>query len=208
MEATPLTEKNRPWWIFTTQMPLLDTTLSENHQPPLKHFIVEGVPVIKSLHWIMYGPLLAVMTVAGMTGLAWLLNIKSQSNEMKLAFACMWGVTPILVWVAGGWIIGKLGQKYLARRREAGRRRVDLRLDLTARTLQINRQPPLHFEDLGEFKLITDNGVYYNPQESIAALLNLAVDTTAGQITILPKDLGNVKQKLQLQSQLNALTQR
>lgn len=201
-----MTKKNRPWWVFATQMPLLDTTLSENHQPTLKYFIVEGTPIIKSLHWIVYGPILAVAMAIGLSGLAWLSSIKSQPNELKLAFACLLGLMPVLVWVAGSLIIGKLGQKHLTRQKEAGRQRVEIRLDEVARTLQIDGQPPLRFEDLDEFRLITDNGVYYNPQESIAPLVNLVVDTTAGQIPVLPKELGNIKQKLQLQSQLNALT--
>jgi hypothetical protein len=186
------------------QMPLLDTTLKEDHRPGQKRYIIAGKPVIKNLSWIVYGPLAAIATLLAVGALTWMLNISEQEKAMKLVFVCLLALMPMVVWAVAGLLIGKLAQRSLNREIEANTQRVEIVLNLEERTLRLNDTAPIPFSDIEAFKLISDSGVYYTPAEDSVTIVNLIANTHQGQVPLLPKELGSLKQKLQLVSQLEA----
>jgi len=196
--------KQRPWWLFAMQMPLLDTILREDHKPGQKRFIIEGKPVIKNLSWITYGPIAAVLALLLVGALTWLLGVNDQAKTTKLAFVCLLGVSPLIAWALAGALIGKTAQVYINRQIEANTQRAVIALDLNEKSLQLDETPPTPFADIEGFKLISDSGVYYSPGEDAVTIVNLIMNTKQGQATLLPKELGSLKQKLQLVSQLEA----
>ncbi|HEY85203.1 MAG TPA: hypothetical protein G4N96_08860 [Chloroflexi bacterium] len=199
-----MTAKQRPWWLLAMQMPLLDTTLKEDHRPGQKRYIIAGKPVIKNLSWIVYGPLAAIATLLAVGALTWMLNISEQEKAMKLAFVCLLGLMPMLVWAAAGVLIGKLAQRSLNREIEANAQQIEIVLNLEERALRLNNTISIPFSDIDSFKLISDAGVYYTPAEDSVTIVNLIAHTHQGQVPLLPKELGTLKQKLQLVSQLEA----
>jgi hypothetical protein len=187
------------------RMPALETTLKEDHQPGLKRFIVEGYPQFRSLTWITYGPVLAVIAVIILGGLAWSMDIRTQPSATKMTFVCLMVLVPLLLWAVGAGLINLLVSRALQQERIATSRRVEINLDLAEKTLRLNEGQPINFEAISNFKLMTSNGVYYEPQEEISPLVQLMMDTNQGQQMILSKELGSTPQKLQLASQLQAL---
>ncbi len=204
LEAHSLAKKQRPWWLFAMQMPLLDTTLKEDHWPDQKQYIIEGKPVIKNLSWIVYGPLAAVAALLATGALTWMLNVSEQEKAIKLAFVCLLALMPMVAWAVAGLLIGKLAQRLLNREIEANTQRVEIVLNLKERTLRLNNATPIPFSDIEAFNLISDSGVYYTPAEDSVTIVNLIANTHQGQILLLPQELGSLKQKLQLVSQLEA----
>lgn len=195
----------RPWWVFAMQMPLFDTTLQEDHRPGQRTFTVYGRPVAHSLHWITYGPLCAVIALVAVGAAAWGFDARAQDGPVKLVAACALGGVPALAWLAGGLVFGRAGRAVLDRLAGEQAQRVEITLDLQTRTLRVNHGPPLSWSDIGEFKLVSDAGLYYTPEEPSGSMFNLMVDTAQGQLELLPKELGNVRQKLQLAGRLQAL---
>ncbi len=197
-----MANKQRPWWLFAMQMPLLDTILREDHQSEQKRFIIEGQPVIKNLSWITYGPIAAVLTLLLVGAATWMLGVNGQAKTTKLAFACLLGLSPLIAWAMAGAAVGKISQVYINRQIKADAQRAVISLGLNEKALQLNESPPISFDDIEGFKLISDSGVYYSPGDGAITIVNLVMNTKQGQITLLPKKLGSLKQKLQLVSQL------
>jgi hypothetical protein len=192
--------------MFAMQMSLLDTSIKENHQPGQKQYIITGKPVIKNLSWIIYGPLAAITAVLVVGVLSWMLSIREQDPALKLIFVCLFAGGPVLAWAAAGILISKLTQRYLDAEIEAKNQRIKLTLDLEEHLLRLNDNPPIAFSNIESFDLISDSGVYYTPAEDSVTIVNLIANTHQGQVTLLPKELGSLKQKLQLVSQLEAWT--
>ena len=202
-----MTTKHRPWWLFAMQMSLLDTTIKEDHQPDKKRYIIAGKPVIKNLSWIVYGPVFAVLAVLLVGVLSWALAINRQDATLKLIFVCFLALSPALAWGVMGAVMNKLSQRYLDAEVDAKKQRVELELDMTTRALQKDNELPVSFDDIEDFKLVADSGVYYTPGENSVTIVNLIANTRQGKVTLLPKQLGSLRQKLQLLSQLEAAVQ-
>jgi len=201
-----LAKKQHPGWVFAMRMALLDTTLQEERLPNGKRFIITGTPVIKNLSWIIYGPAAAALAALLVGALSWLFKVREQEQTVKLISVCFFALSPALAWVVAGSFIGKLAQKYLDREVKAGKQRVTLNLDLATRALQKNAEAPIPFDDIEDFKLVTGAGVYYAPDKESVNIVNLIAHTKQGRVTLLPKELGSLKQKLQIVSELEALT--
>jgi hypothetical protein len=122
-----------------------------------------------------------------------------------MTFVCLMVLMPLLLWAVGAGLINLLVSRALQQERIATSRRVEINLDLAEKTLRLNEGQPINFEAISNFKLMTSNGVYYEPQEEISPLVQLMMDTNQGQQMILSKELGSTPQKLQLASQLQAL---
>ena len=185
-------------------MPMLDTSQREEFRPDGRVFLIEGKPVYKSLHWVVYGPAFAVMALAVMGVLAWLTDVRNQPHSAKITFAVFFFVVPVLVWLIGGVVMGKLVQSRLKTLTAANTERVKIVVNTAARTLQLNDNPPIPLADIRAFRLITDDGTYFAPNDKIVSIYHLIMETAQGHITILPKSMGNIKQKLQLKSQLES----
>lgn len=192
----------RPWWAFAVQMPALNTTLKEDHHTEQKRFVIEGEPVLRSLTWVIYGPTLAIVAVTIMGLVAWGFEVRSQSTAVKLLVVCAMVLLPVLFWVIGGGIINKMAQRALEQQIQASREHVELKLDLAAKTFQLNQELPIPFDQITGFKLVSDAGVYYEPKEEGSSMVNLVMKTKQGQVTLLKKNLGTLRQKLQLIHQL------
>lgn len=203
-EKMPLKSYQRPWWAFAVQMPALNTTLKEDHHAEQKGFVIEGEPVLRSLTWVIYGPTLAMVAVTIMGLVAWGLEVRSQSTAIKLFVVCAMVLLPVLFWVIGGGIINKMVQRALEQQIQAGREHVELKLDLAAKMFQLNQELPIPFDQITSFKLVSDAGVYYEPNEEGSSMVNLVMKTKQGQIILLKKNLGTLRQKLQLINQLEA----
>lgn len=193
---------SRPWWAFSLTMPMLETSQREEISPTGKIFIIEGKPVYKSLHWVVYGPAFAVIALAAMGVLAWATDVRNQPHSEKITFAVFFFVVPVVVWLIGGLVMGKLVKSRLDALVAANTEQVRIAVDTTARTLQLNDNPPIPLANIHAFRLITDNGTYFSPNDKIVSIYHLIMETTQGHTTILPKSMGNIKQKLQLVSQL------
>ncbi len=183
---------------------MLDTSQQEEFRPDGKIFIIEGRPVYKSLHWVVYGPAFAVAALAVMGVLAWATDVRNQPHSAKITFAVFFFVVPVVVWLIGGLVTGKLIRARLNALTAANTVRVKIAVDTAAHTLQLNDNPPIPLADIHAFRLITDNGTYFTPNDKIVSIYHLIMETTQGHITILPKSMGNIKQKLQLKSQLES----
>ena len=201
-----MTTKYRPWWLFAMQMSLLDTTIREDHHPDKKRYIIAGKPVIKNLSWIVYGPVFAVLAVLVVGALSWALAINRQDATLRLIFVCFLALSPALAWAVMGAVMNKVSQRYLDAEVEAKKQRVEIELDLATRALQKDNEFPISFDDIEDFKLVSDSGVYYTPGENSVTIVNLIANTRQGKVTLLPKALGSLKQKLQIISELEALT--
>lgn len=195
----------RPWWLLAAQMPLLETILKENHTPTQKRFTIIGKPILKSLSWVVYGPLTAVVIIGLFAILALMIDIQNQVGFTKWAFACFMGLTPFAGWLGGSILFSKISQLYLDREIEDKTETVEITADLETKTLHITTLPSFAFEAVESFKLMTDAGIYYDAEETIMLLFNVVMNTTSGQYTVLSKDMGNIKQKQQLISQLEAI---
>jgi len=200
-----LQTEQRPWWVFAIQMPLFDTVLQEDHRPDARRYILEGAPDFRSLHWVTYGPAFAALTALALGIVAWNLDIRTQPGGVKMLFACLLAGAPVLMWGVGGALIGAASRKALERQRDALRQRVEITLDLQTRTLRLPQREPIPFAAIRNFRLMSDAGVYYQPDEAASSIVHLIAETNQGQIAILPKELGNIKQKLQILSQLEAI---
>lgn len=195
---------SRPWWAFSLTMPMLETSQREEISPAGKTFLIEGKPVYKSLHWVVYGPAFAVIALAIMGAVAWVTDVRNQPHSEKITFAVFLFVIPAVVWLIGGLVMGKLVRSRLDALTAENTVRVKIAVDTAARTLQLNDNPPIPLADIKAIRLITDNGTYFSPNDEIVSIYHLILETTQGHITILPKYMGNIKQKLQLQSQLES----
>jgi len=195
---------SRPWWAFSLTMPMLETTQREEPRSNGRVFLIEGKPVYKSLHWVVYGPGFAVLALAIMGALAWTTDVRNQPHSAKIMFAVFFFVIPVLAWLIGGTIMGKLAQARLNTLTIARTERVAITVDTVARTLQLNDNPSIPLADIQGFKLISDAGAYYTPNEQAASIYHFIMETSQGHVNILPKSLGNIKQKLQLRSQLQS----
>lgn len=197
METNPL-----PWWLFSLRLPVLETTIHETGSADRRTFVIEGRPVLKSLHWVIQSPLLAVLSMAALGMLAWALEIKTGSSQIKFAFICLLGIIPALVWGVSGLALGAAIRPQLNRQAELGRHRVEISLDL-ARHLLLAEDGSIPLADVSSFALLSDSGLRYHPDQTDTALFNLMVETTGGgQTRLLPKDLGNTRQKLELMGRL------
>ena len=201
-----MNQYQRPWWAWALRLPALKTTLHEDHRPGYKRFIIEGEPQFKSMAWVTYGPALAVVVVVIMGGLAWALEIRQQSIMIKTLFVCLTILLPMLVWIMGSALMNRLVERALQHEATATKERVELELDLTARTLRLDGTTLIPFDEIADFKLMSNGGAYYQPHEEIVPLVHLMLDTKQGQKTLLKQELGTVQQKLELISQLKALT--
>lgn len=184
------------------RMPLFDTKLSEAHDSGKKRFIIEGQPVMKSLHWVVYGPGLALIVIAVIGAFAWANDFRSQPAGAKIMLTALFFIVPLLAWIIGGVILGKVSQAKLNALAAAETERVEVIVDTVAHTVQINTGAPVALADIQGFKLISDSGTYYTPNEQTASIYHFIMETSQGHVNILPKYLGNIKQKLQLRSQL------
>lgn len=199
METKPL-----PWWLFSLRLPVLDTTIRETGSTDRKNFVIEGRPALKSLHWVVQSPLLAVLSMAALGMLAWALDIKTGSGQMKFAFICLLGIVPALVWGVSGLALGAAIRPQLNRQAELGIRRVEISFDLGQNTL-IAENNSFPFAQISDFCLLSDSGLRYHPDQTDTALFNLMLETAGGEQTrLLPKDLGNTRQKLELIGRLKA----
>lgn len=200
-----MTPYQRPRWALALRMPALETTLKEDHRPHEKRFIIEGQPVLKSLTWVTYGPVLAVFGVLVIGMAVWLLQIRSQPVAIKLIAVCAMVLLPMLCWVLGGIILDRLMRPYLEAEVEAGRECVEIALNLSDKTLRQNAREPVTFAAITGFKLVSDAGLHYDPEQAAGVMMNLVMETDQGQLILLDKTLGNIRQKLQLVSQLQAM---
>lgn len=198
--------KTLPWWLFSLRLPVSDTTIRETGSAERKCFVIEGRPALKSLHWVVQSPLLAVLSMAALGALAWALEIKTGSGQIKFAFICLLGLIPTLVWGISGLVLGIAIRPRLNRQAELETRRVEISLDLGQNLLSAaNASFP--FAQICDFYLLSDSGRRYQPEQADTALFNLMVETSGGEQTrLLPKDLGNTRQKLELIGRLKALT--
>jgi hypothetical protein len=201
-----LNRYQRPWWVWALRLPALKTTLHEDHRPGHKRFIIEGEPQFKSMAWVTYGPALAVVAVVIMGGLAWALEIRQQSIMIKTLFVCLTIILPMLVWIMASALINSLVERALQQEAAAMKERVQLDLDLTARTLRVDETTSIPFDEIADFKLMSNGGIYYQPHDEMVPLVYLMMETKQGQKTLLKQGLGTVQQKLELISQLKALT--
>ncbi len=195
---------SRPWWAFSLTMPVLETSQREEFHPNGKIFLIEGKPVYKSLHWVVYGPGFAVTALAIMGALAWTTDVRNQPHSAKVTFAVFFFVIPVLVWLIGGLVMGKLVQSRLNALTAANTERVKIAVNTAARALQLNDTPPIPLTDIYAFKLITDEGTYFSPNDKVVSIYHFIMETSQGHVNILPKSMGNIKQKLQLKSQLES----
>jgi len=192
----------RPWWAIAFKLPLEETIIKEDRHAGEKHFYVEAKAVYKSLHWVAYGPLFAITVIGFMGLIAFMTDVKNQPHSEKITFAVFFLVLPVIAWLIGGTVMGKLTQRRLARLVEATKENIDIVLNLNDQTLHVNQDIVIPFSDINDFKLISDSGLYFSPNEDIVSIYHLIMETEQGHITILPKSAGNIKQKLQLASQL------
>ena len=195
----------RPWWALALQMPALDTVLREDHHADEKRFLIEGKPVLKSLTWVIYGPILAVIAVIASGYYVWAFDIRAQPTPAKLIAVCGMVLLPLMFWFTGGGLVNKLVVRALNQAAESGCQAVTLTLKLTEQILQINQAQTFSFEQISGFKLISDSGLYYDPERAEGMQMNLVLETDQGAVVLLPKELGSVSQKLQLLGQLQAL---
>jgi hypothetical protein len=103
-------------------------------------------------------------------------------------------------------VINRFVQQALQREVEATTERVEIGLDLTSQTLQINNALPISFAEIDDFRLVTDIGISHEPQEEMTPMVQLIMTTSQGQLTVLPKALGTGQLKMQLASELKTLT--
>lgn len=195
-------ENQRPWWVFAFQLPLFNTVLREESASNQKRFIIEGKPVLRSLHWVTHAPALAVLSMVLLSIIAWNMNIKSQPGAIKLFFVFLMTSVPAIVWLISGLLLGKIISRYLARQVEQNACRIEIVLDTAQAALILTGKEAIPIAQILDFKLITDSGLHYNPDSDSTPLFNLILETERGQIPLLPKDLGNVPLKLQLINRL------
>jgi hypothetical protein len=141
-----------------------------------------------------------------MGGLAWALEIRQQSIMIKTLFVCLTIILPMLVWIMASALINSLVERALQQEAAAMKERVQLDLDLTARTLRVDETTSIPFDEIADFKLMSNGGIYYQPHDEMVPLVYLMMETKQGQKTLLKQGLGTVQQKLELISQLKALT--
>lgn len=194
--------EKRPWWALAFKLPLGEAIIKEDHRAGEKHFYVEAKAVYKSLHWVAYGPLFAVAIISLMGVIAFATDVKNQPHSEKITFAIFLFVLPIVAWLVGGLVMGKLTQRRLAQMVEANKESINITLNLNDQTMHINQDISIPFSDINAFKLISDSGMYFSQSEDVVSIYHLIMETEQGHITILPKSAGNIKQKLQLASQL------
>ncbi len=194
--------ENRPWWALAFKLPLGEAVIKEDHRAGEKRFHVTAKSVYKSLHWVVYGPLFAVIVIGVMGLMAFVTDVKNQPHSEKITFAVFFFVLPIVAWLIGGTVMGKLTQRRLAQLVDSTKESIDIVLNLNDQTMHINQDIVIPFAEINDFKLISDSGMYFSPNEEIVSIYHLIMETEQGHITILPKSAGNIKQKLQLASQL------
>lgn len=195
----------RPWYALAMQLPGLETTLNETQDGPVKRFLIEGKPVLRSLAWVAYGPLSAVIGVIVMGILAWALQVSNLEMGNKILFVCFMFALPVMFWFIGGWLASKLMEKPLLKQRESHTQIVKITIDTEAQSIMVNDDPPLSYDQVQAFKLVSDAGFDYEATEEASPMATLIMDTTQGQITLLPKTMGTGQQKQQLASKLRAV---
>lgn len=200
----PLTLYKRPWYALAMQLPGLETTLNETQDGPIKRYVIQGKPELRSLAWVAYGPLSAVVGVIVMGIAAWALQVSDQTTGNKIAFACVMFSLPVIFWFAGGWLASKLMEKPLLKQREAHTETVEITIDTATQSIAVNEEPSMPFTDVSAFKLVTDAGFDYEATEESSPMATLIMDTRQGQITLVRKALGTSQQKQQLASKLRA----
>ncbi|MEM7033664.1 MAG: hypothetical protein AAF629_29215 [Chloroflexota bacterium] len=199
-----MTTYKRPWWAIARQLPAFKATLQEDHQVTIKRHIVAGEPIILSFAWITYGPLFAVIGVAILTVVAWYIDISDQAMSNRIIFACSMLAFPAILWVVGGFVSSRFIQRFLDREIQSKVEHTTITLDIEKQTLTVDQLSPIDFAEIRAFKLVSDSGFAYEPDEDSNPLVHLVMETSQGQVTILEKYLSTAQQKLQLISKLEA----
>lgn len=192
----------QPWWILALQLPLLETHLTERQEGQRNYYCFKGRPQFQSLIWLVYGPSFSLVAIFGLSYLAWQVDIRAQMVALRFVFVGSFILIPAIFWVVSSYLLHKLSQIYLQRYIAENPQEVELLLDSEAQTLQVNQNPPLKLANIMALRLASDSGVYYTADSEVTSLVHLVALTAQGEVTLLPKELGYIKQKIYLIRQL------
>ncbi|MCB0153547.1 MAG: hypothetical protein KDF65_02035 [Anaerolineae bacterium] len=193
----------RPWWLLVNKSTSLMTTIEEQYRPGEQTFVIRGEPMVQGLSWLTWGPAGAVLSIAGLTGLAIALDVSERSWAFKLLFIAAFVVGPALAWGLVALVSVRLAEPYLRAVRQAERQDCTLRLSQEQGQLLYQSTDPaaaweVAYADIQGVEVTYPIGV----REGSRPLLTL--HTRRGPLVLLDERLGNKSQKLDLVGKIEA----
>jgi hypothetical protein len=169
----------RPWWLIVNKSDVLTTTIQEEAHPGERIFVIRGEPMVQGLAWLVWGPVAALLVVAGLIWLAVYLDIRAQTGAMRALLILALLILPALVWGIVALVLQLLSRKYLLVERQAELQECFIRLNQKQATLfyqttahpteekipyaqiqQVRVTPAIGSQDIKQMRLVleTDNG--------------------------------------------------
>lgn len=187
----------RPWWLWVNKPGTFTSTVREETTPDGQCYTIRGEPVIHSLAWLVWGPLVALGVIILLTGLAVGLQVREQNLTLRAIFILAFLGLPALAWITTVIGINRLSTRHLGLEREAEAQMAQLRLDPAARILyyRTNGAAPelaLPFKQIKAAKVTEPIGARHS------SAVCLALETDRGKVILLNESLGTEAQKFDL----------
>jgi hypothetical protein len=191
----------RPWWLLVNKPPGLITTVQEESRPGERVFIIHGEPLVQGLAWLTWGPVIAVLVVLLLAGLALILNVREQSGFVRGAIVAAFLGLPALAWIGTTLLLNRLSQKHLQAERQADARECVIRLCqgekvFYFRSSDESQEQSLPYSKIDQAKVTRPIG------EQVGKNVRLTLNTDDGPVTVLDEALGTRIQKIDLATEI------
>lgn len=201
-----MSEPHRPWWLLLNKPPGLVTTISDQSRPGERVFVIRGEPIVQGLAWLVWGPVAALLVIAGLTSLAIAFNLQQQPGLLRLLFVGAYLGLPALAWGLAVIITNQRSAKYVQAIQAAETRQCTICLNQREGKLMCQ---PADGEPV-ELRYEQIERVYVSPslgaQDSKA--VNLALETTDSTLVLLNNLLGSHAQKADLALEIETALQK
>ncbi len=193
----PVSDYQQPWWLVVNRPEGLVTTVEEEYTPAGRLFTVRGEPVVQGLAWRTWGPVAALLVVAGLAVLAIGLNVKEQpAGWVRPAFVAAFLALPALAWGATALLLHRAASRYLQAERQAGGQMRLIRLDREGLGYKSSPQAEeykLPYGQIGRVRLA---------RLGDGQALRLLLETDSGPVVLLDEGLGTRSQKAELLAEI------
>ena len=197
----------KPWWLFISKSNQITSTVRNESRPGERVFLVRGEPHVQGLTWLACGPMLALVIIGAMVGLAIALGVKEQGLLTKFLFIAAFLALPTLAWGVSIVLIISASKKHMQAIKAANTQECVIRL----------RQK----DGVCSYQLAgtsTEEQVPYSYINAVKATpaigarssksMNLTLETEDGPIVLLNEALGTQVQKVDLAREIQTALDR
>ncbi len=201
-----MSKYQRPWWLLVYKPVGLITAIKEETTTNGRTFTIRGKPLVQGLAWLIWGPIVALLCIVALVGVAIIFEVNQQSLGVRFVVAVGLLLLPALAWAITAIIANRLSVKHLQAEQEAETETCVIQLnqkqgEFLYRTSALSTDQQLNYNEIAKIRVAPVLGGRDNGS------IRLILETSHGPIVLLHESLGTQTQKMDLAQELDTAIQ-